>query len=299
MDVTAILNRDGGTLRTMDLAAYVAHLQEVFEAEGHSFSAVICAGTDLEQCLKNAADSSAEVILAGGGDGTVSAAAIAAWKGDKALGVIPAGTMNLFARSIGVPLDIWEAATALAAGEIRSCDIATANGRAFVHQFSVGMQPRMVHERDEESYGSRFGKMIASTKAVLAMLTRPPAFDARITKDGNVQDTDKFSMIAVSNNLYGEGHIPYADRVDGGVLGVYCAGVLDSAASAKLAADLLLGNWSANVDFKSGTAQEVVLEFPHLKSSAQAAIDGELIALESKVKITVHPGALKVLMPGK
>ncbi|WP_407815538.1 diacylglycerol kinase family protein, partial [Staphylococcus aureus] len=55
-----------------------------------------------------------EGIIAGGGDGTISAAAGIAWKQGIALGIVPAGTMNLFARSLKLPLDIRQALETLA-----------------------------------------------------------------------------------------------------------------------------------------------------------------------------------------
>jgi len=297
MRAIAILNRDGGTLKTTDLAAYCTHITAAFTAAGHELNCQRVSGDEIEAALKKAAkDPKIEAIIAGGGDGTISAAAAIASKADKILGVIPAGTMNLFARSLGIPLDIEEAATALAGAKVRACDIATANGRPFVHQFSVGMQPRLVQNREKLEYGSRFGKMLASLRATLAMLSRPPAFLTDITVDGDKRQ-QVLSMIAISNNPYGEGHMPYADRLDQGLLGVYSAGKLDTGAGMRLSTDLMLGSWSTNENMREETASEVLLHFPRHKRKARAVIDGELIPLAEKVTIKILPGALKVLMP--
>jgi len=305
MRILAVLNRDGGTLKTTDLEQFGSQLRSAFEKAGHEFDLEIAPGSRIMRALENAGeDPEVDVILAGGGDGTISGAAAIAWKSGKALGVIPAGTMNLFARSIGVPLDIMEAGTALAEGTISACDIATANGRAFVHQYSIGMQPRMVKERNERTYNSRFGKMLASLIATLSMFTRPPSFEAIVTfndqpKSGRTRVSQKYSLISISNNLYGEDHMPYADRLDGGVLGVYRAGVLPTAASVKLVSELMAGSWRSNPDFTEDPAKEVTLKFPHLKRSAKAIIDGELIKLTPEVVVKTHPGALKILIPKK
>lgn len=298
MRILTVLNQDGGTLKTTDLNAFGAHLRSEFEKAGHDFDLKITPGADIADALESAAaDQHVDVILAGGGDGTISGAAAVAWKSGKALGVIPAGTMNLFARSIGVPLDIMQAASALAEGEVIPCDIATANGRPFVHQFSVGMQSRVVKDRNDQAYNSRIGKMLASARATLGMFAQPPSFKVQVTRDGEKEATETLSQIAVANNVYGEGHMPYADHLDGGVLGIYRAGILDTAASVKLTADLMIGAWRANPDFSESTAREVVLAFPHLKHSAHAVIDGELIKLAPEVVIKTHPGALNILVP--
>lgn len=298
MRVRAILNRDGGTLKTTDLEAYERHLESVFAGTGHQIDVRIVSGNELLGALKAAAgDDALDAIVAGGGDGTISAAAAAAWKGGKALGVLPAGTMNLFARSLGMPLDITEAATALARGAVIHADISTAGNRAFVHQFSVGMHSRLVVARNKADYSSRFGKIAAGCRAALAVLVRPPAFAVRMTIDGEPTGSSQASFIAVTNNPYGEGHLPYADGVDSGVLGIYYAPPLDTIAAMRFAARVAAGAWRANPDLTAGRGHEVVLEFPRLKRSARAVIDGEVVKLEAQVTVRIHAGALKVILP--
>ncbi|WP_425404192.1 diacylglycerol/lipid kinase family protein [Hwanghaeella sp.] len=298
MRIRALLNHDGGTLKTMDLGAFSEHLHAQFEAEGHEISVSVVAGGEVEAALEDAtSDPGLDAILAGGGDGTVSCAAAHAWKNQMPLGVLPAGTMNLFARSIGVPLDIMESGSALARATVRDCDIATANGKPFVHQFSVGMQSRMILEREGSKHNSRFGKILASAAATLSMLSRPPQFRASISIDGEQAAAGRLSVISVSNNPFGEGHLPYADRLDQGLLGVYHARKLDSRSSTRLTADLVIGAWSGNPDFRTGAGRQVTLTFPRLKRNARAVVDGELIELEPEVHVEIHPGELKLLVP--
>ncbi len=77
----------------------------VFRKAGHDFDAVIFSGGEIVPAMERAARrDDIDGIVAGGGDGTISAAASIAWKNGVALGVVPAGTMNLFARSLRVRL---------------------------------------------------------------------------------------------------------------------------------------------------------------------------------------------------
>lgn len=297
MRAVAVLNRDGGTLKTTDLDAYAETLSAAFEEAGRSLECRQVAGKNLIEALEDAAaDSAVELIVAGGGDGTISAAARIAWQADKTLGVLPAGTMNLFARTLGIPLDLDMAARALANAPISRSDLATANGEVFVHQFSVGMQPRVVRDRNAADYYSRAGKMLASLRAIMAMFRRPPSFHARIVTEGD-EEEGRYSLVVVANNLYGESHMPYPDTVEGGVLGVGRAPVLSPAANLKLIADLAVGEWRRNEDFDMHPARSVVLHFPRLKRGKHATIDGELISLKETVELQIHPGALKVLKP--
>jgi diacylglycerol kinase family enzyme len=212
------------------------------------------------------------------------------------LGVLPAGTMNLFARSLKVPLNLEQALRAIAGGERDEVDIATANGRPFVHQYSVGMHSRLVRIREGLPYKSRWGKMLASLRAVGEALSRPLVFDAEIRTSTGIEHR-RATAIIVSNNVLGEGHVPYAEHVDGGVLGVYVVKPMPPLAAAKLALSVLIGTWKRHPLVSEREVDEVVLSFPHPKSSAKAAIDGELVPLDRRVELKVHGGALQVVVP--
>lgn len=297
MRAVAVLNRDGGTFKTTDMEAFCDVLQRRFAAKGRELVCRPTSGKEIVDALEDAAgDERYDALIAGGGDGTVSAATSIAWRTGTPLGILPAGTMNMFARALGLPLDLEQAAEALAGADTTACDIATANGRPFVHQFSVGMQPRIIRDRNSFEYYSRFGKMLAGLRATLATFHRPPAFPASITADESCQD-GRYSLIVVSNNLYGEGHLPYADDLSGGVLGIGRVAPLKPHQNLQLIADFLIGNWRANPDFEMVPARKVKLEFPKLTRRAKATIDGELVSLARNVELKIHPGALRVLAP--
>ncbi|TIL61589.1 MAG: diacylglycerol kinase family lipid kinase, partial [Mesorhizobium sp.] len=161
-----MLNQEGGTLRTVDLSAFTDRMRQTLEAAGHCIDIEIVAGRDIVATLERIASRhSVDIVLAGGGDGTISAAAARLMGSKKALAILPAGTMNLFARGLGIPQTLDAAVKSFADGEVIAVDLATANGQPFVHQFSIGMHARMVQLRQDMEYGSRLGKMRASIKA--------------------------------------------------------------------------------------------------------------------------------------
>ena len=295
MHVIGVFNRDGGTFKTIDMERFVAHAAEVFAAHGHTLDARVVEGKDLIGELNRAA-SGADVLLAGGGDGTVSAAAAVAYRQGIPLAVLPAGTMNLFARSLKLPLDLNEALEAVASGEARNVDIATANGRPFIHQFSVGIHPKLVRLRETLSYKGRIGKMIASTRAAAGVILNPPKFKAEIrTRKG--LERRSTAGISISNNPLQEGHIPHADGLDAGLLGIYIVKPLSPWVLAKLCWAVIRGKWKNMPEVIDKEAKEVSISFPRKTSSAVAVIDGELISLEERIDLKIHPGALKVIVP--
>lgn len=211
MRFAAVLNQDGGTLRTTDLAGFSQRMRQTLEAAGHSVDLDVVAGKDVVAALDGAASRRGiDIVLAGGGDGTISAAAARLMGKNKALAILPAGTMNLFARGLGIPQTLDAALESFVDGDVTAVDIATANGRPFVHQFSIGMHARMVQRRQNMAFGSRLGKIRASAQAAWATINNPQAMKVTLTV-GEAEIVTRTTAIGVTNNLFGEGHLPYAD----------------------------------------------------------------------------------------
>jgi diacylglycerol kinase family enzyme len=294
MHFIGVFNRDGGTFKTTNMAAFAVRASEILHAHGHSLDARIVDGKDLIAELKRAAEK-AEVLLAGGGDGTISAAAGIAYTQGVPLAVLPAGTMNLFARSLQLPLDLEAALEAIADGEMAKVDIATANGRPFVHQFSVGIHAKLVKMRESLTYNSRVGKMLASTRAFASALSNAPNFYAEVMTKRGIERRAT-AGISVSNNPL-DGPLPVAERLDRGVLGIYIIAPLTPWVVARLGMGAVSGKWKALPEIVDREAREVTLRFPRKKPDAVAAIDGELVELDDVVKLQIHPGALQVVMP--
>ncbi len=73
MHVLAVLNRNGGTLRTLDTDALAEEIRDIFETAGHSIEVRLCSGKNIVSMMEEAAsDENADILLAGGGDGTFS-----------------------------------------------------------------------------------------------------------------------------------------------------------------------------------------------------------------------------------
>lgn len=297
MRIQAIFNKDGGTFRTTDMEAFVSHAETVFAAAGHHLDCDVVEGADIEMALRRCADrTDLDAMLAGGGDGTISAAAGFAWESGISLGVVPAGTMNLFARSLRIPLNIWHALDALAEGTVAEADIGSANGRAFVHQFSAGLHARMVRLRNGMSYGSRTGKIAANVRAAVGVMLDPPEFEVEFDVDG-VRERRSVSAINVSNNRFGNDALLYAEDVTGGHLGFYYAKPLDTSGVARLAYDILRGRLRENADITEMTGSAVDLHFPKMDRGVNCVIDGELLPMDRNVSLRLHAGELKVIVP--
>ena len=295
MRFAAIINPDASTLKSVDPAWLSERLKERFSARGHTISIDFAEGAQIGAALRKAAgDGDADAVLTGGGDGTVSAAAGLLHETGKALAVLPGGNMNLYARSLGIPLDVSAAIDALAAGEPVSADIAFANDRPFIHEFSLGLHPEMIEARDRQKFGSRIGKLVGSARSLWRVLLRPPRVRVRLEDGNGGARAIATAALAISNNPFGEGHLPYADRVDGGELGVYIAHTLKPAELATITALMSAGRWSEMEQMEIFTARDLKLS---RRGTIKAAIDGELVKMPGEVTVRSAPGALTVIAP--
>lgn len=296
MKAALILNRDAGTLRGADADAVAADIVAVFAARGHTVTPNVVAGADAVSAIRDAcAKGEGAVVIVGGGDGTVSAAATAAAEHGATLGVLPLGTMNFFARSLGIPLgDIIAAAEALADGEVVPVDLARVNGETFVHALALGIHPSLVAEREKAAYRSRYGKMLASVRAWFRILRHIRRFAVALDVDG-ARILRRTAGLVVSNNPLGEGHLPYADDLRDGLLGIYVTSARGPMGLMRVTASAALGTVAKDPLVEVLEAPGVDIAFS--RSTIPATLDGELVRLRSPLKVESLKGALRVLRP--
>lgn len=297
MHIAAVLNVEGGTLKTRNMDELSDQIGTILEANGHSATIIRTGGEELSGHLKAlVADTSVDALLVGGGDGSVSTAAGILRDSGKALAILPAGTMNLFARSLHIPLDIEQALEALAVGQIRAVDVASANGRVFVHQFSLGLHPALIKMREGQQFQSRLGKLRASVVAALQAIVRPPHITLQLHIDGE-RRTVRSQNLGITNNLFGEGHLPFADKCDDGVLGVYITKARKRSDLVKFLLNLAIGRWRPSPHLDILTAKKVRVVVTRQRREFACAIDGELSDLEEVTLVEIHPASLKVIAP--
>lgn len=297
MDCLILINGDSGTFKTADLSAFETHVSSEFESAGYTMEMVRIDEVGMDSALSLARSSTAELLIAAGGDGTVSALAELAWKSDRFLGVLPGGTMNLYARTLNMPDDLFEAASALAQGRADTADMATANGVSFINQYSVGFHPRAVRLRNKMDYESRIGKIWATLRAMFSVMTDPPSMLVELTRDDQDAETVEFSALSVSNNVIGTGHDLFADYYNGHVLGVYRTPRVHQIEAVRLIFDLITGKWAENDNVLIEESRKLTLRFPKKRRRAQALRDGELVDLPDMIQFEIHDNDLKVWVP--
>ena len=161
MEAVILINRGGGSAGDDDIGARVA---AALAGAGITGSVELLDGKDCAERAAAAVAGKVPLVIAGGGDGTISAAAGAIAGSDTLLGVLPLGTLNHFARDLGISFDLAEAAAVIGAGNERRVDVAELNGRVFINNSAIGLYPLMVLDRDaqQKRLGGRWSAFATS-----------------------------------------------------------------------------------------------------------------------------------------
>jgi diacylglycerol kinase family enzyme len=181
MKVAAIVNSEAGTVVSGELDA--AGLERILRDAGLDPEVHFVPGERVAETAKAALAAGAEVLAAGGGDGTIHTVAAQLVDGKVPLGVLPLGTLNHFARDFGIPTDLAEAARTIATGQVRRLPVGDVNGEIFINNSVLGLYPSMVRLRDREREKGR-NKWLATLVAGVKLLPRNPLLKVKIDADG-------------------------------------------------------------------------------------------------------------------
>lgn len=252
-------------------------------------------GVELVKLAQSAARSDAESVVAGGGDGTINSVAAAIIDSDKTLGVLPFGTMNHFAKDLGIPLDLEGAVETVVAGHAARVDVGDVNGSIFLNNSSLGLYPRIIRERERQQRLG-WGKWPAYIWAALGVLRRYPFLEIRLSVDGK-ELTSRTPFVFVGNNEYEMERFNIGSRacLDKGELSLYTANRTGRLGLIRLALGALLGGLRQEKDFLAFAAQDVWIGTQHKR--VRVALDGEVTIMEPPLHYRVRPGALRVLAP--
>lgn len=232
-------------------------------------------------------------IAVGGGDGTLGTAAAAVVKAGIELAILPLGTRNHFAKELGIPAELDEAAKLAAHGWTRQVDLGTAENRTFINNLSVGAYVDLVRARE----ASPLPKLLATFPATWRTLRKLRSRQFDLVIDGERRAL-RTPQLFIGNNLYEveEGRPGEREALDDGLLSAYAVAPLPRTALIAAALRTLVGRARMHRDFALDvTATEVRIEGPGY--SVEVAIDGERCRFDLPLTIRIQPRALAVVAP--
>lgn len=288
-----IANAGAGAGRRFDAEAAV----RAFAAHGREARLYRFDGGSIADTVREALAAGARVMVAAGGDGTVNAVAGELLeRGDVVLGVLPAGTLNHFARDLGMPADLDAAVAVIAAGHVREVDVGEVNGRCFLNNSSLGLYARMVVERERLQRESRFGKWRAMARAGWSVLRHPRTLSVTLDIDGR-ELCRRTPFLFVGNNEYAiEGtHPGTRERLDAGVLSIYLLRPRTAWGLAWLALRALAGRSERDRDLEHARTASVVVDTGGRRTLV--ARDGEVDEIDAPYLYRIRARALRVIAP--
>lgn len=253
-------------------------------------------GRDICASARAALRRGSEVVIAGGGDGTLSAVASVLAGTGCAMGVLPLGTFNYFARSLRIPLELEDALQVCLEGKIHQATMGEINGRMFLNNASLGLYPEVLSMR-EETY-RRWGRTQwnAYGSVLLTIVRKHAHLHARVVVEGREQCL-RTPLIFVANNKFQIDSFKLLGSgcMEGGMMPLYVVPSVSRIGLLRLAWRMMRRCLNPEEDFRAVCIDEATIETR--RKFLQVACDGENERMRSPFRLRLHQNALRVLVP--
>lgn len=253
--------------------------------------AVASENESLSELISRRADK-VDMVILGGGDGTLNAAASGLAHTGLTMGVLPLGTANDFARTIGLPLDPVAAAKVIAKGKKQIIDLGEVNGQLFFNVASIGFSADMAAELTEEAK-KRWGTLGYGILAA-RLLMRSRVFTAYLDHDGETEKIRTMQVSVGNGRHYGGGMtVEENATADDGMLDLYSLEVDHWWRLLKLLPSLRKGTHGQWDDVRAFKTTEVTI-----RTSRRRPVntDGELTTY-TPARFRIRPKAVHVFAP--
>ncbi len=289
----ALLGQDGGA----------GTLEEMLRGEAASLDVIAAEAGSLPERMGQAVGTGAECVVVAGGDGSIACAAAVLAGTDKALGVIPCGTMNLLAKDLGLdPADHAACVRNLAEGEVRAIDVGCVTGadgeaHLFLCASMLGTPARLTRFREA---GRRSGGGVLAWagfgRAAARALWVNRSSRLVLRCDGRVLERRTPSLTITVNRLDDDaGRLFGRTRLDGGKLVLYVV-----RRASVLRQVWLLLRTALRGTLPAGDIEVIeteAVEVTSRRSGLHVLVDGEIRVLAPPLRYTIRPGALRVVAP--
>ena len=293
--VPVLLNRGGGALAADP--ALSDRVAEALKGAGIDAEIELLSGGDCAVRARAVAERGDPLLIVGGGDGPFSAAASAIAGTQTKLGILPLGTLNHFARDLGIPADLDDAAKLIAHGKERRVDVAEMGNRIFINNSAIGLYPLMVLDRDQQRKRLGRSKRVAMLVASFRILWR--FGHRRLTLTVNEERTARVDtpLLFVGNNDYRIDFGAPGERqsLDDGQLCVLVMRKKSRRGFLAASARAFIGR-SRGDDMVRLDGVEKLRVSSH-RSQLTVSLDGEVVSAETPLDYRIRKQALRVIAP--
>ncbi|PBB65280.1 hypothetical protein CK228_28870 [Mesorhizobium sp. WSM4312] len=298
MKVMALINKGAGAaVRKGDIARAV---RDAFAERGAEADVRLVDGREVGELArrfvadnKSTSDHGSRLVV-GGGDGTLGTAASALAGTNLVLGVLPLGTLNHFAKDLGVPLDLTAAIDTIATGTPVAVDVAEVNGRVFLNNSSIGIYPFFVAKRSAEQRHRGFCKLAAIGPALMRTVRFATWQAVHVSAQG-ARERLRTPCVFVGNNFYDVANLGHRRSLSSKELCIYVVKQQSWFGLALLPFKIAFGMIDSTRDLE--TYRATSLQITSHRRAMLVSLDGEAVRMDMPLNFRIRPAALQVLAP--
>lgn len=248
---------------------------------------------ETRRLLQREIDNKARLVILGGGDGTLSEAAGQLVHTETAMGVLPLGTGNTFARSIGIPLELEDACKTIASGWIENVDVGRVNDQYFLNSVALGLSAEIAGALSKE-VKKKLGLLAWPVVGFRVLATHHPLVLRVVAKEKTY--SVRTHQLLIANGRYVAGPITASPdaSLQNHEFDVFILGGADRKSLFKTAWHWMRGQHRSDPASRFFTTQKLRVE--SLRRPLKANVDGE-INDRTPLEIEVLAGALRVVVP--
>lgn len=247
----------------------------------------------LPEVMKEAMRRKGSLVIVGGGDGTISSIVDFLAYQDVVLGILPLGTGNSFARTLGIPLTIEGAADVIAGGTVADIDLGKIDQDYFANIASLGFSAEVARATSpglKRSLGP-----LAYLFAALREFFRHRSFSCTLQIDGQEYRIKTHQVLIANGSFMGKTFLTPTISPDDRSLIVFTMDMLNRWQMLGLWTAFFLGKYTVFSEAKYFQIKEARIE---ADPSQSINVDGEATPAKTPVTVSVAPEALKVMVPG-
>src|SRR5919107_3060411 len=233
-----------------------------------------------------------DCVVVGGGDGTINAAALGVIEANLPLGILPLGTANDLARTLGIPFDLDGAAQVIADGFTRKIDLGIVNGEPFFNVASIGLSAELAQKltRDIKRRWGRLGYALVALK----VLAQAKPFRATIYSEKESVRVKTLQIAVGNGRFYGGGNAVEKDAaIDDPPLDLYSLELDRAWKLALMARSFRYGEHGAWSEVRAIRAQEFDIR---TRRPRPINADGEIVT-QTPAHFSIRPAAVTVFAP--
>jgi len=294
VEIPILINRGSGYLAEQKSSG-IQPLKQAFREAGIKSEPRLLDPEELSDALREAVQAGTELVIVGGGDGTIAMATNLLMGSDTAMAILPMGTMNFLARDLNLPLDPVQAFHSLEEGKVEAVDVGSLNGEVFLCAAILGFFPAAAARAKDYHGRNPLVKAVQTAWIFLTGFVRSRPLELHFCVGDEHRDV-RTRLVIIANNPFAATAeiIPKKANLHKGRLAVYVSRHSGLWSMFKGALLFMIGKYHADREMEIVEADSLDIHRGH-RHHLRVMLDGEHREFETPLELELLPAKLKVL----